>query len=286
MMKSDLAANFEDRVEGFEKEISMEDDGTSGWLEVGHKQKAAITRNIGHISGASPVTKIFCGQLRSELRISGQRSSVTREPYQSLQLDIQSPQVNTIVDAIRHLGTPEVLQGGEFKSARGAASSATKQISIESLPPVLILHLKRFQYDNTGGTQKIWKSIGYPLELEIPNEALSPAGRSNLNKVQYKLVGVVYHHGKSATNGHYTVDVRRQDGWIRMDDTTVKRVSERDVLADNGHLPRDVKKKDEGDDHGWKEVSFAAKASNKLSPQNGASFRDDKVAYLLFYEMR
>ncbi|KAI5299398.1 hypothetical protein KEM55_002204, partial [Ascosphaera atra] len=50
---------------------------------------------------------------------------------------------------------------------------------------------------------------------------------------RYRLTGVIYHHGKNASGGHYTVDVRRQDGreWIRIDDTVIRRVRPEDVAA-------------------------------------------------------
>ena len=141
----------------------------NGWLEVGPKQKAAVTRSSGTILTGSPVTKIFGGNLRSELRVPGLKDSVTLEPYQPLQLDIGAPDVNNIIDALKGLTRSEALHG-DFKSPKGSNVTATKQVFIETLPPVLILHLKRFQYDNAGGTQKIWKKVGYPLELEIPKE--------------------------------------------------------------------------------------------------------------------
>ncbi|KAK8234542.1 ubiquitin carboxyl-terminal hydrolase-like protein 10 [Phyllosticta capitalensis] len=205
-----------------------------GWMEVGPKQKAAITRSSGMVDFETPITKLFGGKLRSELRVPGLKPSVTLEPYQPLQLDIGAPNVNNIVDALRGLTRPETLQG-DFNSPRGPGTSATKQVFIESLPPVLILHLKRFQYDNTGGTQKIWKKVGYPLDLEIPKEVFPPHSRPGLavkgGQPKYRLTGVVYHHGKTASGGHYTVDVRRQDGreWIRMDDTVLRRIRAEDV---------------------------------------------------------
>ena len=213
-------------------ELSSEDE--NGWLEVGPKQKAAITRSSGMVDTESPITKIFGGKLRSELRVPGAKNSVTLEPYQPLQLDIGSPQVNNIVDALKGLTRSEVLHG-DFNSPRGPGVAATKQVFIETLPPVLILHLKRFQYDNAGGTQKIWKKIGYPLELEIPKEVFPQHKRGTFaahgGLPKYHLTGVVYHHGKNASGGHYTVDVRRQDGreWIRLDDTVIRRVRSEDV---------------------------------------------------------
>ena len=45
---------------------------------------------------------------------------------------------------------------------------ASRQIQVETLPPILILHLKRFVYDHkTGGIQKLMKKIDYKIELLI-----------------------------------------------------------------------------------------------------------------------
>lgn len=203
-----------------------------GWLEVGKKQKAAVTRTAGQQDAPSPITKVFGGHLRSELRVPGLKDSVTLEPYKPLQLDIGAAHVNNIVDALKGITRTETLTG-DFG---GKTNSAKKQVFIDTLPPVLVLHLKRFQYENQStGTQKIWKKIGYPLELEIPKEVFPTAKRGGLaakgGLPKYKLIGVVYHHGKSAAGGHYTVDILRQDGreWIRMDDTIIRRIRPEDV---------------------------------------------------------
>src|ERR1700759_3649490 len=82
----------------------------SGWLEVGPKQKTAITRSSGHPTGDSPISKIFGGKLRSELRVLGMKNSVTLEAYRPLQLDIQAPNIHNIVDALKGLTKTETLQ--------------------------------------------------------------------------------------------------------------------------------------------------------------------------------
>ncbi|KAE8378693.1 hypothetical protein BDV26DRAFT_184298 [Aspergillus bertholletiae] len=223
-----------------EEPSATADEPGDGWLEVGHKQKPAVTRSSGHMSYESPITRIFGGKIRSEFKVPGNKTSVTLEPYQPLQLDIGSPEINNIIDALKGLTKPESIQG-DFNSSRGPNVTATKQVFIENLPPVLILHLKRFHYDSvTRGTQKIWKKIGYPLDLEIPREVLPP-NRRNIMMAQgglpkYRLIGVIYHHGKNASGGHYTVDVRRQDGreWIRLDDTVIRRVRSEDVAEAGG----------------------------------------------------
>ncbi|KAL2071904.1 hypothetical protein VTL71DRAFT_13139 [Oculimacula yallundae] len=288
----------------------------NGWLEVGPKQKAAITRSSGSITTGSPLTKIFGGNLRSELRVPGLKDSVTLEPYQPLQLDIGAPHVNNIVDALKGLTRSEVLHG-DFKSPKGPNVTATKQVFIETLPPVLILHLKRFQYDNAGGTQKIWKKVGYPLELEIPKEVFprqQRAAYAHTGLPKYRLIAAVYHHGKNASGGHYTVDVRRQDGkeWIRLDDTVIRRVRSEEVAEGGSEedpkvlaAALDVHKKEtcgngfaaidgeeDADQDGWKQASgtgkkWSAVANGTSTPKAKTekfSIKDNKVAYMLFYQ--
>ena len=303
-------------------------DNDSGWMEVGHKQKASVTRSSGMGAADSPMTNIFGGKLRSELKVSGNKLSVTLEPYSPLQLDIGSPQVNNIIDALKGLTRPESMQG-DFHTPRGVKTTATKQVFIETLPPVLILHLKRFHYDNTTNrAEKIWKKIGYPLELEIPKEVFPLQARNKFTAhgglPKYRLTGVIYHHGKNANGGHYTVDIRRQDGreWIRMDDTLLRRIraeevaeggSEEDPKVLAAALERhkangnrfdqfDQEEEQEQDaDKAWSQVNGHARSKSTLSAiVNGASspkessgkqtpntkfaVKDNKVAYLLFYQ--
>ena len=43
----------------------------------------------------------------------------------------------------------------------------SRRVTLEELPPVLVLHLKRFVFEKTGGCQKLTKNIDYPVDLEI-----------------------------------------------------------------------------------------------------------------------
>jgi ubiquitin carboxyl-terminal hydrolase 10 len=47
--------------------------------------------------------------------------------------------------------------------------NASQQVLVNALPPVLVLHLNRVQYDAAaGGITKIGKSIQFGPELKIP----------------------------------------------------------------------------------------------------------------------
>lgn len=289
-------------------------DPSDGWLEVTKRQKAAVTRSSGPTS-SSPISKIFGGLLRSEFRVPGLKPSITTEPYQPLQLDIGSPNIRTITDAMKGLTSQEKMHG-DFNSTKGKNVEATKQVLIDELPPVLILHLKRFQFDATGGTLKLAKKVGYPLDLEIPAQVLSRQKVASLsgNLPRYKLFAVVYHHGKNASVGHYTVDVRRQDGaqWIRIDDTKIEPIRPDDVTRDGSEEEgaKEARKEaatnggssnrfgamndeDTGEEDGWKQVTSSANGGNRkwVNEKTGAKSKmvheggsERSVAYLLFYQ--
>ena len=148
-----------------ERPVSPGADGT-GWLEVGKKQRTNVVRSSE--SRESAVSRLFGGTLRSVLHTPGQKDSVTLEPYQPLQLDIQSSDVVTSSDALRHISEPETVPG-VWSAARGSNVDATKQVYVESFPPVLILHLKRFVYDGQEqNVVKRSKPVAYGIELIVP----------------------------------------------------------------------------------------------------------------------
>ena len=80
-----------------------------------------------------------------------------------------------MTDALKHITATETINS-DFD---GTGRAMTRRTFIEKLPPILILHLKRFVYDGHG-TKKVWKKIAYPLDLEIPLEVLSPTQRGTV----------------------------------------------------------------------------------------------------------
>ncbi|CAJ0758492.1 13202_t:CDS:10 [Entrophospora sp. SA101] len=201
------------------------------FLTLGPRNKTSYTRTV-----KTPVSRIFGGQFRSVLKCPGSNDSITLQPYQSLQLDIQPDDVKTIGDALKNLTAPERVD--DFYSTQ-KGGNATKNLSIQTLPPILILHLKRFVYDNVGGTQKLSKFISYPAKLNIQADMFAPSRRPS-QPAEYKLF-VVYHHGKSAMGGHYTCDILRQNAeWLHIDDTVITPISAEDVaLAECPTQPTD-----------------------------------------------
>lgn len=123
------------------------------------------------------------------LQVPGSKGSVTLEPYQALQLDIAPPSVNTIEDALKQLVLPEIVHGVRPNPNSSVLVDATKQTRIETIPPILVVHLKRFGYDNVGGTVKNSKEIRYGSHLKIGEDLRSLSNRGKDEDGRYKLFG-------------------------------------------------------------------------------------------------
>jgi hypothetical protein len=84
--------------------------------------------------------------------------SLTSKPF------AQPSSVHTIQDALTHVSWPQQVNVGQSNS-----NEATRQVLLEALPQILVLHLERFPYDAaTDGINKINKPVQFEPELEIP----------------------------------------------------------------------------------------------------------------------
>ncbi|KAJ3364224.1 hypothetical protein GGF31_000571 [Allomyces arbusculus] len=241
------------------------DPNEGEWLEVGHgKHKTSVTRAV--TVHDSPITRLFGGRIRNTLRVPGQKDSVTIEPFQALPLDIQPDHVTSVAEALRLLVKPDVID--EYPAADGSLVEAQKQAHLDRVPPVLVLHLKRFLFDHrTHDTVKLGKHVAVPARLELEPVLWAPRPRARslqrsgssptrtraahdwahvaaaavppkpepARDTEYRLFAVVYHHGRTASGGHYTCDLLESEAhstWIRTDDTDLARVATADVLAE------------------------------------------------------
>ncbi|XP_060080654.1 ubiquitin carboxyl-terminal hydrolase 10-like [Ylistrum balloti] len=226
----------EAEANGFEPEEDAESEmSEDSWEQVGPKKRSALTRKA--MFSKSPIADIFVGYMRSAVFKSSAKESATLQPFFTLQLDVQTDKVYSVKDALEGLVIKESISGYTCTKTKQELEVA-KKVTLEELPPVLVMHLKYFVFDKDGGCQKLLKKIEYPIDLEITRDLLSPNVKSKLQLHQrsYKLFAVVFHHGKMATGGgHYTTTVFHPaiNGWISIDDNIVRPVGLQFVLKYN-----------------------------------------------------
>lgn len=184
---------------------------------------------------SSPISFLLFGRYRSVVARRKAKESVTLEPFHCVSLEIQDPAIASLTDALLYLSRPEQVDAG-----------ITKTVTLETTPPVLFIHLKRFVYDARYGVEKLDKFISYPLRLEIPSKVLH--AETSKQRPHYQLHAVIYHHGRTADGGHYTCHVRQQqtsspskgedgevkDIWFYFDDASVAESSEERVVIEKG----------------------------------------------------
>ena len=105
---------------------------------------------------------------------------------------------------------------------------AVKSLRIKSTPAILILHMKRFKYQEAIRTfAKLTYRVTFPLSLRLPNTT----GDCGL----YSLTAVVVHIGNGARSGHYVCMCRGSSGQFYLyDDTTITAIGEGEVQATFG----------------------------------------------------
>lgn len=141
-----------------------------------------------------------------------------------------SPLSRDIHDVIKNIPKEENLE--DYKLKDGTVIHANRKMSLARLPPILILHMKRFLYNaTTNRVEKLDKHITIKERIEIPRECLSPGLRDKVKKnPRYELNGLVLHHGIGAEGGHYTAETKRNNKWFKVDDNKVNEVKISDVI--------------------------------------------------------
>merc|ERR1719373_775942 len=127
----------------------------------------------------------------------------------------------TLHKVLADLSEEELLEGQNFWECGGCKRKveATKTCSIGMLPPVVVVHFKRFDYDFA--SDAVVKMCG--------DVRLGDAGLDGLDlgqytasreEILYDVTSIVNHHGPDTVYGHYTVHCRHAvDGrWHKYDD--------------------------------------------------------------------
>lgn len=214
-MTADLQLNGEEKSED--------------WLQVGKKNRTHVLRT--NEIQKSLISDIFAGKFRSIIHSAGNQKSVVHEPFFTLSLDIKDPKITTLDEALIRFCEQSTLSDYLDNKHRQTIPT-NKSMLIEHLPPILIIHLKSFVYDEKDGAKKLNKIINYAINLSIPKNILTESAKKQIYD-RYKLFAVEYHQGDHAVKGHYITDVFHPglQGWLRCDDSNVYVVPSSQVIS-------------------------------------------------------
>lgn len=204
-------------------------------------QKGA-THHLGKLSPkqeeTSLIYQIYGGRQRSQLTcFSCKAKSNTYESCLDLSLDINKAE--TLEDALKNFIKTDVI--GADKENRYNCDvckqkvKAGKKTTMDKLPMVLPIHLKRFHFNlHRGAMRKLNAHIQYPETLDMAPYMSSEKG---VKTAKYELFAVLVHLGNHCESGHYISFVKAPDNsWYEMDDEVKTRVTSHTVLNQKAYM--------------------------------------------------
>ncbi|KAJ5462719.1 hypothetical protein N7475_007663 [Penicillium sp. IBT 31633x] len=191
-----------------------------------HKMKGTVAEKV--------LPDLFVGKTKTYIScINVDYESSRVEDFWDIQLNVRGNK--TLDDSFRDYIQVETLEG-ENKYEAGqpyGLQDAKKGVIFESFPPVLHLHLKRFEYDlNLDMMAKVNDYHTFPMEFDAAPYLSESADKSE--SWVYQLHGVLVHSGNLDAGHYYAFLKPTKDGdWFRFDDDRVNRATDKEVLDEN-----------------------------------------------------
>jgi ubiquitin carboxyl-terminal hydrolase 36/42 len=186
-----------------------------------------------HSKHTTVIHQIFGGYHRSQVKcLVCNKTSNTFDPLLDINLDIKG--CSSILQALSRSIKVDSLDGDNKYACPFCKkmTRATKHLTIETLPNVLTIQLKRFEYNSIFGG-KISKVVTYPSALNMRPYMSETQGQDEW----YQLYGVLVHFGFSCHSGHYYCYVKNSNNiWYSMNDSMVTQVSQNTATSQEAYL--------------------------------------------------
>ncbi|XP_078097239.1 ubiquitin carboxyl-terminal hydrolase 8 isoform X2 [Mustelus asterias] len=179
----------------------------------------------------SIIVALFQGQFKSTVQcLTCHKRSRTFEAFMYLSLPLPSSSKCSLQDCLKSFSKEEKLTDNNRFHCSNCKThrDATKKLEIWKLPPILLVHLKRFSYEGRW-KQKLQTNVDFPLEnLDLTNYIIGP--RNNVKR--YNLFAVSNHYG-GLDGGHYTAYCKNavKQRWFKFDDQDVSEISASSVRS-------------------------------------------------------
>ncbi|KAG7309478.1 hypothetical protein JYU34_005446 [Plutella xylostella] len=186
----------------------------------------------------SLVLRLFYGQMKSSVHCKTcSASSLTYESFSNLSLELPSKHNRcTLQDCLNLYLHGETIPGWNCPNCN-EKRDAVKKLDISRLPPILVIHFKRFYVDPKeymcNAYRKKQTYIDFPLE-DLDMRPFSLHGSSNQ---LYNLYAVSNHYG-SMEGGHYTAYCKSSvyGKWYKYDDHVVTEIPASEVKSSAAYI--------------------------------------------------
>ncbi|KAG0239645.1 hypothetical protein BGX31_002574 [Mortierella sp. GBA43] len=183
------------------------------------------------------IQKLFVGKMKSFIKCINVNFESSRvENFYDIQLNVKG--CKTLKDSFSDYVAVETLDEDNKYHAEGhGLQDARKGVTFVTLPPVLHLQLKRFEYDiERDAMVKINDRHEFPLEIDLAEfvEDGEDKAKAGPDGFKYSLHGVLVHSG-DLHGGHYFALLKpERDGkWYKFDDDRVTIATMKEVLDEN-----------------------------------------------------
>ena len=147
--------------------------------------------------------------------------------YNNIQLEIKG--FNNIEDSFKNYCKTEIMDGDNKINCEICNIKRTchKRQMFKSLPNILVIALKRFEFDyDTMERIKLNSYFNFPFELDMKDYLIEDNNEKNTS---YELTGITIHDGM-ADFGHYYDLIKAPDNnWYKFNDRKVKFFDEDDI---------------------------------------------------------
>jgi len=190
----------------------------------------------------NPIRRLFTGSTKTCIECARcKNKSITKEPFCCISLEVDD---NVgLGEALEIFTQNELMRGDDkyFCNECNRKCIAHKRLLFSQIPPILIMHFKRFcvEYSN-GKTKKLADHVEFPetLNFKSMKHLIYEKDRQRaLIDSEYELYAVLVHSGPQLGYGHYYALIKSPDGyWFRMNDMDVIPVSTKHVLREQGYM--------------------------------------------------
>ncbi|CAF4297481.1 unnamed protein product [Rotaria socialis] len=178
------------------------------------------------------IPSLFQGQYVQYVRCTKvDHESRVKQTFYDVPLQVRNNA--NITESFRDFCKSEILTGENLYDAGSihGLQEAEKGVKFQKFPPVLCLHLLRFEYDyNLSQHRKINDSYSFDYHLDLSEFLENP----DCSSCSYKLLSILVHSGDNSS-GHYVsfINPALDEQWFKFDDDVVARVAASDAMERN-----------------------------------------------------